>query len=193
MAPQRTGNRLVQSLTGLFEDVEARGSHLRSVVRRLEVVPADDLVAADLELAVGMPVIAIDRLRFVNGEPWVVAVTHLPRDLVPGLLSDDLSDQSLYALLEHRYGIELTYGRRSVEAAVAHADLAASLGIAASDPVLVLRSVVYGPDRPVETFVAYHRGDRSRFEVTLSRRASCAGRPEPVMRVTQPATRVRRA
>ena len=183
VAQRRTSERLVQSLTGLYEDVAARGSHLRSEVRRQEVVPADEQIAAELQLAVGASVLVIERLRFVDSEPWVLATTYLPADLAPGLAHEDLTDQSLYALLEHSYGVRLTHGRRGVEAAVASPTLAKSLAIAAGDPVLVLRSTSFAGERPVEMFVAYHRGDRSRFEVTLSRTTQDA-LPGPLMRVT---------
>ena len=59
----------------------------------------------------------IERLRLVDDEPWVLATTYLPYDLAPGLVHDDLTDQSLYALLETTYGVRLTHGRRGVEAA----------------------------------------------------------------------------
>ena len=186
VAPQKTSEHLVQSLTGLYEDVAARGSHLRSVVRRQEVVPADQQIAAELEIQTGAPLIVIERLRFVDDEPWVLATTHLPYDVAPGLVEDDLTDQSLYALLERRYDVHLTHGRRGVEAAVAGDALAADLGIKAGDPVLVLRSTSHAGERPVEMFVAYHRGDRSRFEVTLNRTRPADAHLEPLMRVTAP-------
>jgi len=67
---------------------------------------------------------------------------------------------------------------------VASTALARSLGIRKGEPVLVLRSIVYGNDeRPVELFVAYHRGDRSRFEGDLTRSADSA-QLQPLMRVT---------
>jgi GntR family transcriptional regulator len=130
----------------------------------------------------------LERLRFVDDEPWVLVTTHLPADLAPGLLDEDLRDQSLYALLEQRYGVVLTHGRRGVEAAVASDELADALAVAPGDPLLVLRSTSYGSSsdagsRPIEVFVAYHRGDRSRFEVTLQRKAVDT-LPEPLMRLT---------
>jgi GntR family transcriptional regulator len=184
VAQHKTGERLVQSLTGLFEDVEARGSHLRSDVRRLEVVPADEQVAQGLDLELGASVIVLERLRYVDEEPWVLVTTHLPYQIAPGLLSEDLENQSLYGLLEQKYGVQLRYGQRTVEASVAGAALARSLGISPGDPVLVLRSIVYGNQRPVEMFVAYHRGDRSRFEVSLSRSTAATLKREPLMHVT---------
>ncbi|HEX8508120.1 MAG TPA: GntR family transcriptional regulator [Propionibacteriaceae bacterium] len=183
VAPRRTSERLVQSLTGLYEDVASRGSHLRSTVRRLEAVPADEQIAEQLEIQLGAPVILLERLRFVDDEPWVLTTTYLPYDIAPGLLGDDLTDQSLYALLAG-YGIELTHGRRGVEAAVASATLAKALAIGTGDPLLVLRSTSYAGDRPVEIFVAYHRGDRSRFEVVLQRSRPSEALPEPLMRLT---------
>jgi GntR family transcriptional regulator len=81
-----------------------------------------------------------------------------------------MTHQSLYALLEGKYGIPILYGRRSVEAILADTDAAESLGLEVGAPILLLRSTSYSEDgRPVEHFVAQHRGDLSRFEVNLVR------------------------
>ena len=179
VAQPKTAQGLVQSLTGLFEDVAARGGHLHSEVRTLRVVPADSHIAEELRIRPDTPVVLLERLRFVEELPWVLTVTHMPHDLVPGLEYEDLTDQSLYALLEDRYGIRLVRGRRSVEATLAGQVLAGALGVPVGAAVLTLRSLsVDAEDRPVESFVAYHRGDRSRFEVDLLR--------EPRSRPTKP-------
>lgn len=179
----KTAESLVQSLTGLFEDVATRGGHLRSVVRRLEVEPADEATARDLEIETGTPVVVVDRLRFVHDEPWVLTVTYIPARLVPGLEDFDLREVSLYAVMENDFGLRLVRGRRSVEAVVASEKLGRTLGIAKGAAVLLLRSVSTGVDgRPMESFVAFHRGDRSRFEVELTRQTSAT--PAPLMHVT---------
>jgi GntR family transcriptional regulator len=178
VAPQLTSQSLVQSLTGLHADVLAMGRTLRSDVRSLKVVAADPDVAARLEIPVGTAVVLTERLRFVDGEPWVYAVSHVPAALAPDLIDQDLSEQSLYALLERRYGLRLARSRRAVEAHAPSARLARDLGLPRHGPVLKLTDVSYDADnRPVETFVAYHRGDRSRFEVELER--APAGRAVP--------------
>ena len=148
------------------------------------MVPADEQVAQSLDLELGASVIVLERLRFVDEEPWVLVTTYLPFEIAPGLLTDDLENQSLYGLLEQKYGVQLRYGQRAIEASIAGAALARSLGISPGDPVLVLRSTVYGNQRPVEMFVAYHRGDRSRFEVSLNRSTAAILEREPLMRVT---------
>lgn len=184
VAPKKSeaGGGLFQSLTSLYEDVSARGGTLRSEVRRFEVAPAPGLVAAELGLSEGDPVMVLDRLRFVDGVPWVVTTTHLPENLCPRLLDEDMTNQSLYAVLEEKCGVAILYGRRSVEAVAASAAVARSLGVEERDPVLLLRNTSYGEDeRPVEHFVAHHRGDLSRFEVNLVRRRESSGGGLPVM------------
>ena len=183
VAPQLTSQSLVQSLTGLHADVLAMGRTLRSDVRALKVVAAEPDVAARLEIPVGTAVVLTERLRFVDGEPWVYAVSHVPAALAPDLVDQDLSEQSLYALLERRYGLRLVRSRRAVEAHAPSARLARDLGIPRHGPVLKLTDVSYDADnRPVETFVAYHRGDRSRFEVELERAPGGRAVP-PLVRV----------
>lgn len=179
VAPQRTSQSLVQSLTGLYEDVAAMDRTLRSEVRSLEVVAADADVAARLELPVEAPVVMLERLRFVDDEPWVYTISHVPAEVAPDLAEQDLRDQSLYALLERRYGLRLVRGHRTVEAHSASSRLAKDLQIPQNAPVLKLTNISYGEgDVPVETFVAYHRADRSRFEVDLERpRGGQRGQP----------------
>ncbi|MCW2636748.1 MAG: GntR family transcriptional regulator [Blastococcus sp.] len=183
VAPQLTSQSLVQALTGLHDDVHAMGRTLLSEVRTLKVTAADPDVAGRLEIPVGTAVVVTERLRFVDDEPWVYAISHVPAALAPDLVDQDLREQSLYALLERRYGLRLVRSRRSVEAHVAGQRLAGDLRIPRHAPVLKLINVSFGADnRPVETFVAYHRGDRSRFEVELERAPGGRAVP-PLVRV----------
>lgn len=48
---RKTAEVLVHTLNGLYEDVEARGGDVRSVVRRQELTQADSMVAGALEIA----------------------------------------------------------------------------------------------------------------------------------------------
>jgi GntR family transcriptional regulator len=168
--------------------VTARGGTLKSRVRRLEAVPAAGSVARELELSVGDSVIVLERLRFADGVPWVVTTTYLPYELCPGLLEEDFAEQSLYAVLEDKYNIALDHGRRSIEAVPAGAAVARELGIARGAPILLLRSTAYDREgRPIEHFIGHHRGDLSRFEVSVVRRrreARDAGLRTPSMLVS---------
>lgn len=169
VAERQVAQSLVQSLHGLHEDIKAMGRSLQSEVRRLTIELADSDIAHRLRIAVGSPVVVLERLRLVDGEPWVFTVSHLPVALAPDLVTLDLREQSLYEVLQRRYGIVLTSSDRAVEACGADPALARALQITLGAPTLKLTSVSYdNGGTAVETFVAFHRADRSRFEVHLT-------------------------
>ena len=172
VAQPKSSQGLVQSLAGLFDDVASHGMSLRSEVRRLEKVPAPADIANDLQIATGASVLVLERLRFISELPWVLVTTYLPTDLpanlIGGLAQEDLEHGSLYEIMD-RHGVRPVRGRRSIEARVANAGLARDLGLARGAAVLYLSSVgMNASGRPVEVFRAFHRGDRTRFEVDLS-------------------------
>ena len=170
VAARKTPERLVQALTSLHEDVRARGQRLETSILRLEQEPASPYVAEALGIVESDPIVLLERLRLVDGEPWVLTTAYLLFELCSPILQLDMSNRSLYETLEREFGLKLHRGRRAVEAAHAGKEIARYLGIDEGAPVLRLTGVTFLADgRPVEYFVATHRGDRSRFEVDLFR------------------------
>lgn len=170
----RTSESLVHTLMGLFDDVERRGGHVYSDILRHERDVADADVAAALEVPVGSAVVVLDRLRYVDGEPWSLSTTWMPDDIGALTLGVDLSHASLYRLLA-QHGVRAIDGVRSAEATVATHDQAQRLGVSAGSALLRLRSVSRDASgTPIEHFVALHRGDRSRFEFRLRQEQSQA-------------------
>jgi GntR family transcriptional regulator len=169
VAKTKVPEGLMSSLAGLADDVAQRGQSLESKVLTLREEPVTASVAARLQLEPGAQVVELERQRFVDGKPWVLTVTYLPAELVPGLVDRDLGGaQSLYRIIREDYGLPIVSSRRRVEAAVADEREAALLGIRRGDPVIVLRSLSFTIRmRPLEYFVAHHRGDQSAFEVLL--------------------------
>lgn len=161
---------LMQDLSGFYEDMVAKGLTPETKVLKQEVEPATKKVADFLRIEPGDKVITIDRLRSVHSEPILLVTTYIPYDICQELLEEDLSTQSLYALLENKYGLELAHGRRTIQAVAANQYESQLLGIEEGSPLVLLDSVSYLEDgRPIEYFHAVHRGDRSRFEVELVR------------------------
>jgi GntR family transcriptional regulator len=189
VARQKVPEALVHTLAGLYQEVAARGGRVHSRVFRQRVEPATGEAADALRLSPGQDVVVIERLRFVDGEPWSLSTTWMPLEVGRHALGADLADRSLYGLLA-AHGIRAARGVRSAEASVANPERARHLDVAVGGPLLVLRSVSFdADDRPIEFFVAYHRGDRSRFEFRLSaddaavaalRHVSFADPPVPV-------------
>ncbi len=161
---------LIGGLAGTADEAARRGQQIDSLVLMLREAPASDAVASRLDLAPGDPVIELERVRSIDGQRRVLVLTYLPSALVPGLTKRDLSGSaSLYRILREDYGLVIVSAVRVVEAMVAGAREARLLRIKRGDPLLVLRSVgrTVG-HRPLDFFIAYHRGDSSAFEARLS-------------------------
>jgi GntR family transcriptional regulator len=171
VASPKIAEAMFESFSGLAEDVAARGGTLRNEVRACEISGAPHAVAGELELAEGEPVLRLERLRIVDGRPWSLVTTYLPAKRFDGLADEDFETESLYALMEGKYGVPIAHGRRRIEAIAADAETAAALGVRAGDPLLRLTSTAYDEDgAPVEHFVARHRADATSFEVRVMRR-----------------------
>jgi GntR family transcriptional regulator len=170
VAEPKINESLVQKLTGFYQDMVDRG--LKPITRVLmhEVQPATPKVAEYLCLQPGTPVFCIERLRFVEEEPILLVTTYVPYALCPRLAEYDLSNQSLYTVLEREFGLVISHGRRTIEAVPATEREAQLLMVEECDPLMLLDSVTYLEDgTPLEYYHAVHRGDRSRFEVELIR------------------------
>lgn len=185
VAAPKTSESLVQSLTSLHEDVRARGQRLESRVLRLEAEPVSPHVAPLLDLGPSDRIILLERLRLVNGLPWVVTTNHLPYDLCSRILEMDMRDRSLYDTLEVDLGVPLDHGWRSVDAALAGNTIGRHLGIGPDAPVLRLTGVTFqASGQPVEYFVSAHRGDSSRFQVDVHRSRSAEPDVQGLVAVT---------
>jgi GntR family transcriptional regulator len=170
VAPPKLTERAFERLSGFFEDMVALGHPPVSQVLRQEVRPADEQIAARLNVKPGTQIVEIERLRFVEDEPVVLTTTYLPQALAPGLETADLTRRSLYEFLETTCGLSLARGQRTIEAVAADARHARLLRVRKGAPLVFLQSVSYLEDgRPIEYYLAHHRGDRSRFEVELVR------------------------
>lgn len=168
VASPKTSEHLAGTLSGLYAEVAARGGTVTSEVLRHGTTPAPAHVAAELQVRPEQEVTVLERLRLVDGEAWSLTTTWLPMDRGALLAGADLRTASLYQVLgEH--GVHASGGERSVEAALTDDREGRLLQIGPRQAVLRLTSTTVDDEqRPLEHFVALHRGDRSRFVFPLS-------------------------
>lgn len=172
VAEPKIRERLVGRLTGFYEDMVAQGLQPRTRVLSQSVIEAPPALAETLGVAPGAPVIRIERLRTIGREPMLRSVTCIPKYLCPDLVGtrEEIERESLYALLERKYGLRIARGIRTIEAIAASENDARLLGTTKGAPLALVRSTSYLDDgRPIEHYEAKHRGDRSRFEVVVVR------------------------
>lgn len=166
VAEPRFRERWSESVIGLSDSLQTQGLRLTTKVLHLGVSTPDARTREELFLGSDDEVIELKRLRFMGGDPVLVTVSYLPSSLYAGLLEVDFSNASLYQTLRSEYGTEIVRVRRSIEAIAASTEIAGLLGIAEGAPLSYIENTAYThQDRPIEYYVAWRRGDRSRFEL----------------------------
>ena len=96
------------------EGIRHRGFEPGSKIISLQKLPASPSVAEQLELAEKDKVWRFHRLRSINGEPFLVETFSLPAAIAPAINEFDLSDRSVYDVLEHEYGVIIEMARLSL-------------------------------------------------------------------------------
>lgn len=162
-----TRPRVQPAISGFFsirEALTARGTTVVTRVLRTETVEASRSLAADLGLLPGEPVLHLERLRLVDGEPIVLESAWLPAALFPGLEAADLAGRSLYDVLREDFGRRVAEARETIEPVILTAHECGLLEVPRHTPAILTRRVTTDRDGTiVELSQALLRGDRSRL------------------------------
>ena len=161
VAEPKINHRMVQKITGFFQDTVESGLAPITKILKQELVPASSRIATHLQIETGSNVIKIHRLRGIQEEFIILDTTYLPYELCPQVLNIDLSARSLYAFLEEELGFVIERAHRTLEAVLATEYVADKLDLNVGDPVILFESVAYLADgTPIEYFQGYHSSRR---------------------------------
>lgn len=171
---QRVSER-PSALQSFTEMAVERGLPPGSQLLERQVRSASLAESRELAIAPTAPVVAIRRLRTLDGRPITVEDLLVPRDRAPWLAQTDLADASLYELLAE-HGLEPDYSLYTVSAVVATETLAALLDLDAGDAVLIADEVTYTSAMvPLLIGRNHYRADAYQFTAQLVRSASTRG------------------
>lgn len=161
------------SLTSCTQDIERLGMKPSRRVLSSAVVPSDKKRQHTLNLKEGEPVFRLERVIYADGEPINLTTTYLAYRYVEGIEKFDFATESLYNVLERRYGITIKRAIRRVEAVIAHNEVSELLGMEEGVPLLLFQCTTYGEiggrECPIETFKCYYRSDRFSFYINQIR------------------------
>ncbi|MBE0688673.1 MAG: GntR family transcriptional regulator [Anaerolineae bacterium] len=144
----------------------AYGHDVVTRVLSKEIVPASANVCERLSLTEPARVIAIRRLRFIDGLAAAIHTSFLSYPLFAPLLEVDLSQLSLLDVIESVSGIPVAYSRDSVLAALASPEEADLLNVEPGSPVLKVEGVAYTESgHPTRLTRAVYRADM--FHLTV--------------------------
>ena len=169
IARPKLDERFVQRAFGFFEDMKSQGLPVETFLLQQEILPVPEAVSTYLQVAPGIPVHVLTRLRSVQDEKVLVSTTYIPASYCPNLVHDNLTEHSLYHWLQTTYGLTIAHAERSLEAVAAQEWQAKLLDVTVGSPLLLLESVVFLPNgKPLEYSRTFHRGDRTKVTIDFT-------------------------
>jgi len=148
-------------LMSYTEHMSSRGLSPRSRVLTAKIIENDAELAARLGLPATSSLVKIERLRETGDEPFALETCYLPAKEFSGLVKAPLGRTSLFATLQHDYGVELAYADEEVDATAADSNVAELLGVPRGASVLRIRQVIYSTKGRATIYgVGFYRSER---------------------------------
>ena len=148
-------------LMSYTEQMAGRSLVAGSKVLFLKAVASDHEAAARLSLPPTSNVIKLERLRHAAGEPFALETCYLNGAEFSGLLDAPVGRESLFALLERNYKVELGYADEEIDATAADPRIAELLAVPGREPLLRIRQVIYSTKGKAIMYVlGFYRSDR---------------------------------
>jgi DNA-binding GntR family transcriptional regulator len=153
-------------LSSLYDDLTASRKNPRTTVLSIDRVPATDAAAHALGLEEGTGVLAVERLRYADGQPLAIMRNWLPLGLVE-LDAGRLERAGLYQLMRAA-GINLHLASQTIGARGASGAEAKLLQASRGEPLLTMSRTTYNENgQPVELGDHLYRASLYSFEIVL--------------------------
>lgn len=152
-------------VTSLFDELTVQGYAPATKVIRLVYGELDQRIALRLKLDPHTPLIALERLRLVNGTAVAMLRNWLPLDL-PDLSAAHLESTGLYEFLGRR-GIVAAATQQIIGSRAATTDERRLLDLGRSDSILTVTQLACAADGSTFDYGEHiYRADRYQFRVT---------------------------
>lgn len=153
-------------LRSLTEEMSAEGLRVTAKTLEQKVTWPNPEIQQHLNLPDNAQVVLIRRLRAANGIPLCVETCYHPFADFPALAQIDLTDQSIYEILEREYHRRPITAKDTLVADTAEAEMARWLEIQAGAPVMRIQRIAYDAQQiPIEYTQTVFRADRHQIVI----------------------------
>lgn len=155
------------SITSCTEDIRNMGMKPSRKVLGNEILTADKKRQRILNLGKDEQIFRLSRIYYADEDVVNYTITCLPYKYFEGIEKYDFSQLSLYEQIEKEYGVRITRADRTLEAVIAHDEIAEYLDVNESIPIILFQCISYGmingKECPIETLKCYYRSDKFKF------------------------------
>ncbi len=156
--------------TGSIEDLVLMGKRTKTKVIESAWIDPPEIIRDRLKVK-DDKVLRLEKVRYIEGEPFSHVFNYLPPDIGKKLPIDLVKSKLMLMILEDDLGVRVLEADQSVEATIADAEVASLLDIRVGDPLLKAERTVYDvKGNPVEYVSVVYRADKYAFTMKLKRK-----------------------
>lgn len=153
-------------LRSLTEEMADEGLKVSSKTLEQKIVLPDTDIQHHLNVPEGAEVVRIRRLRSADGLPLCVETCYHPYHAFPALAEIDLTDQSIYEILDRYYNRRPVTARDTLVADTVEVEIARWLCVEIGAPVMHILRVAYDIQQiPIEYTHTIFRADRHQIVI----------------------------
>lgn len=158
-------------LFGSFNDILDIARSTKFKVIKFEYTQLER--GSDIAIILGqkkdLQVLRIDRIRFINKNPFLYSINYLPEELGQYLTKEEVETNSISDLLPKKCRVDIDYAIQRFKASVANQSLAQYLCTEMGFPLLNIERVTYSSSgQPVNFFIGFFRSDIYVFEAKFN-------------------------
>jgi GntR family transcriptional regulator len=171
VAPQKVGLATMEVLS-FSEAMSGQGliPGARTLKKRV-YKPAPAEMADEMGISPDSGVLTLVRIRTLGNVPMLLETSWLDASRFGALMHTDLTDRSLYHILETQFNTVIMRRREIIDALPADDKLGKLLNVEQGSPLIRNIGHNYGGDgRLVEYVVSYYRADKARFSFETTRK-----------------------
>ncbi|MFW5889726.1 MAG: GntR family transcriptional regulator [Bacillota bacterium] len=158
----------IQKFTTFYEDMEIKGYKTKTKVLDKNIVKCRKTLADKLKVKLNSKIIKITRIRYIEDEPIVLVINHIPYDVCKRIINDSLEDESLYRIMAEKYGVKPYKAEISLEPTIADNFDSRMLEIKQGSPVHLMKNITYTEKNVVMDYFESHlKGDKGKVKVEL--------------------------
>lgn len=159
---------LLQEYISFGEALKKAKVNFYTEVLASKIILSDYVISKSLNIEKRTKLIFIKRLRYLDGQPFLLTISYLPKDYFPGLENENFKENSLFSILEKKYLISIKKSIRYMKVIKASEKDAFFLDMPIGDPLLHLEGVVFSSEnKKIEHFDIKLKGNMITFYTTL--------------------------
>lgn len=159
-----------KNVKSFTETVEDLGYKVSTKILEMSTVYSSEFLAKQLDVPIDSEFIKLKRLRLGNKIPLALETIYMPKVLVQNLENEDLQ-QSLYNLLESKYGHQIQHVSYKVEATITNPIYEKIMELNKKTALLKMSGITYVKgDVKLLYEESYYRSDLYSYQVDILRK-----------------------